>query len=129
MHNNIYRFYIVGAFLSAVSCLARADYNLPLMIFAYILWKKENERLRVLGLFVFTLFVDIIWMLYWIPFWTSGILGDWEKNIHYVVIFTSLANLIVKVLIIISHCSTQKEDIRREFPMVGNFLKFEDSKR
>ena len=30
--------FLVGAFLAAIGCLGRADYNLPVFLFAYIAW-------------------------------------------------------------------------------------------
>jgi len=46
------RLFLLGAFLAAIACLGRADYNLPVFLFAYIAWmymkvslkEPENER-------------------------------------------------------------------------------------
>ena len=84
--------------------------------------------MRVLGLLVVTLFADFIWLLYWIPFWTSGMLGDWEKSIHYAVIFCSAMEVVLKIILIILHCTTQKDAIKKEFPVVEKFFKLEESK-
>jgi hypothetical protein len=31
-------FFLVGAIIGAIGCLGRADYNLPVFLFAYIAW-------------------------------------------------------------------------------------------
>lgn len=31
-------FFLVGAVIGAIGCLGRADYNLPVFLFAYIAW-------------------------------------------------------------------------------------------
>ena len=36
--NNIF---LAGAIIGALSCFARADYNLPLYAFLYLLWDKD----------------------------------------------------------------------------------------
>lgn len=33
--------FIAGAIIGALSCFARADYNLPLYAFLYLLWDKD----------------------------------------------------------------------------------------
>lgn len=32
--------FLVGALLGAIGCLSRADYNLPIFLFAYITWSQ-----------------------------------------------------------------------------------------
>ena len=36
--------FLVGAAFSCLQSLARADYNLPLMVFAYLTWNLERVR-------------------------------------------------------------------------------------
>ena len=46
------KLFLAGAFLGAIGCLSRADYNLPIFLFAYIAWNylrvgfkfKSNHR-------------------------------------------------------------------------------------
>ena len=38
------KIFLVGAVLGAIGCLARADYNLPIFLFAYIAWSYLNVR-------------------------------------------------------------------------------------
>lgn len=44
-----------------------------------------------------TLVADACWVFYWAPIWRSEELGDFEKGIHGLVIFTSMIGFIVKV--------------------------------
>ena len=39
------RIFLCGAFLGAIGCLGRADYNLPVFLFAYIAWIYMNVTL------------------------------------------------------------------------------------
>ena len=41
--NNIF---LAGAIIGALSCFARADYNLPLYAFLYLLWDKDPVSTR-----------------------------------------------------------------------------------
>ena len=41
LEKHLHRIFIVGAILGALSCFARADYNLPLYAFLYIMWDQE----------------------------------------------------------------------------------------
>ncbi len=38
------KLYIGASSLAALSCLARADFNLPLFIFVYLLWDKDPVK-------------------------------------------------------------------------------------
>lgn len=38
------KLFLGGALLGAIGCLARADYNLPLFLFAYIAWNYLRVR-------------------------------------------------------------------------------------
>jgi hypothetical protein len=38
---HLHRIFVAGAILGALSCFARADYNLPLYAFLYIMWDQD----------------------------------------------------------------------------------------
>lgn len=44
MKNKEKRLFLVIVFLAAFSCFGRADYNLPLFIFSYVLWDLRSEK-------------------------------------------------------------------------------------
>ena len=50
---------------------------------------------------IITWFVDLIWMVYWIPHWTSDEMKDWQKGLHTFVIFFSVVNFLLKMVVII----------------------------
>lgn len=45
MLNHITKILIVGIIGSIITCLGRADYNLPLFLFSYMLWEFEKVRI------------------------------------------------------------------------------------
>ena len=44
-----------------------------------------------------TLIADLSWILFWAPLWRSDRVGDFERGIHGLVIFTSMIGFIIKV--------------------------------
>ena len=45
---HLHRMFLAGAILGAISCFARADYNLPMFAFLYIMWDQDNVSYRFL---------------------------------------------------------------------------------
>ena len=39
--SNLPKMYIIASGIAALSCLARADFNLPLFIFVYLMWQHD----------------------------------------------------------------------------------------
>ena len=39
---HLHRMFLAGAVLGALACFARADYNLPLYAFLYIMWDQDD---------------------------------------------------------------------------------------
>ena len=109
----IQRLFLISAFIASLTCFARPDYNLPLYIFTYMAWGlqrveiffynyikyEQSQKGRIAWLLVFTLIIDIIWVLYWATFWGSSSFekGYWENGIHNFVVALSILNLILKV--------------------------------
>ena len=69
-----YNFLVVG-FIALLNCPDRNDYNLPLAIFAYLIWNyphQRSQRHRALWLLIFSEIFDVIWILsVSIGFWGS----------------------------------------------------------
>ena len=63
------------------------------MTFLEIVW----DKILILGLLAITLLVDLIWLIYWGPFWRSDVMRDWERGIHNFVIFMSIIGFLYKV--------------------------------
>ena len=43
---HLHNMFLAGAVFGALSCFARADYNLPLYFFLYIMWDQDDESRR-----------------------------------------------------------------------------------
>lgn len=39
---HLHRIFLAGAIIGALSCFARADYNLPLYAFLYLMWDQDD---------------------------------------------------------------------------------------
>ena len=48
-----------------------------------------------------TLVADLTWILFWAPLWRSDRVGDFERGIHGLVIFTSMIGFIIKVVVVV----------------------------
>ena len=136
------KLFVGAAVLGGISCLARADYNLPLFIFVYFMWShdpvslreknSQKEKLKIMGLILLTIIIDLVWVIYWQSFWSSAALTNWNSTLHSIVIFCSSINIILKVIhllywqIIIFVCMflTEKNTIANDLPGIGKFLKF-----
>jgi hypothetical protein len=63
---------------------------------------------------VVTWIVDLLWMFYWIPHWSSDDLKDLNKGLHQFVIFCSLVNFLMKLAVIAMLALTQRDLITKE---------------
>lgn len=41
LEKHLHRIFLAGAVMGALSCFARADYNLPLYAFLYLMWDQD----------------------------------------------------------------------------------------
>lgn len=39
---HLHNMFLAGAIIAALSCFARADYNLPMFAFLYIMWDQDD---------------------------------------------------------------------------------------
>jgi uncharacterized membrane protein len=39
---HLHNMFLAGAIMAALSCFARADYNLPMFAFLYIMWDQDD---------------------------------------------------------------------------------------
>lgn len=96
--------------LSAVSAFGRPDYNLPLFVFAFMIWDfpkvlkyshHKSQHTRVIYLLIFSTFIDTIYLIYWGMLWHSKLFQEYayDNLIHEIVLDVSIAILVVKVLI------------------------------
>lgn len=105
--NKIHYIMVLGAFIASINTFARADFNFILYLYMFYIWilmekEKESqaqEKLSFFYILIFSLFIDLIWCLYWGNKWGS-IIDDQEKGIHNLVLTLSWIGIIVKIIII-----------------------------
>jgi hypothetical protein len=106
---------VAGAILGALSCFARADYNLPLYAFLYIMWDSEVEnKVKLIILLVVTWIVDLLWLIYWVPYWNSDDMKDSQKTLHNIVALFSITNFLMKLAVIIMVGMTNKDNLKKQ---------------
>jgi hypothetical protein len=74
-------------------------------------------------LLVVTWVVDLLWMFYWIPHWSSDEMKDWQRGLHNFVIFISFVNFIMKLAVIAMLWLTQREFIKKNVAALQNDIK------
>jgi uncharacterized membrane protein len=74
-------------------------------------------------LLVVTWVVDLLWMFYWIPHWSSDEMKDWQRGLHNFVIFISFVNFIMKLAVIAMLWLTQREFIQKNVAALQNDIK------
>ena len=107
---------MVGAVLGALACFVRPDYNLPLYMFIYIMRKNTQictggEKIKILVLMFITWIVDLVWLLYWSPFYRSDKMRDWEYGIHMFTIIIVIIEFIYKLIMMVIIGLVDREDI------------------
>ena len=48
LEKHLHRIFLAGAVFGALSCFARADYNLPLYAFLYLMWDQDQVNPNIL---------------------------------------------------------------------------------
>ena len=66
--------FLVIVFIACFTCFSRADYNLILFAFAFILWdKNDDQKTRLIYLMVFSFINDLVWLIYWTSYWEKDV--------------------------------------------------------
>ena len=97
--------FLVQAIIACFTCYARPDYNLPLFLFAYILWDAKEKltdnyvhKFRLTIMFIISLIVDLVWIIYWGCFWGEDAFDNaWNSGLHTFVLLMSIINFVIKV--------------------------------
>ena len=108
---------IAGAVLGAFACFVRPDYNLPLYMFIYVMRRMTlseigQEKIKMLVLMFITWVIDLVWLLYWAPFFRSDKMRDWEYGIHMFTIFIVIVEFIFKLIMMIIVVLVDQADLR-----------------
>ena len=70
-----------------------------------------------------TWFVDLIWMVYWIPHWNSDEMKDWQKGLHNFVILFSVVNFLMKLAVLVMLGFTQRDTLKTKMTQMQNMRK------
>ena len=110
---HLHRMFLAGAILGALSCFARADFNLPLYAFLYIMWDQDdNNKLKLMLLLAITFLGDFLWLVYWVPHWWSDEGSKLQSGLHNFVIFCSFANFLLKLVVLGTLATVKAEDLK-----------------
>ena len=63
----------------------------------------QDEKVKIILLMVVTWLADLVWLLYWGPFWNSDDMKGWQEGIHFFVLTTSTIGFLLKVSLDASH--------------------------
>ena len=100
--------FISSAIIACFTSYARADYNLPLFLFAFLLWDSKTQintcithRSRLTLLFIFSSIIDLVWLIYWGSYWGDDAFNNAEvSGLNSFVIVISVINFIIKLILI-----------------------------
>ena len=98
--NNPTMLFTIGVGLGALSCFSRADYNLPFFAFLAIMWDSDdNEKAKIRFLLLLTTFVDILWLMFWVPYYHDAEMVKWNYGLHMFVVVVSILEIFLKFAI------------------------------
>ena len=55
---------------------------------------------------------DFLWLVYWVPHWWSADMVKWNAGLHTFVILCSFANFVLKLVVIGTLATVNKEDLK-----------------
>lgn len=93
--------FLAIALLAFLNCPDRSDFNLPLSIFAFILWnhKPHFQKHRILWLLLFSIVCDAVWILVVsVGEWTENTQGNRLRGLTQAL---SIVNLCYKAILLI----------------------------
>ena len=61
---------------------------------------SQNDKFKLFVLASVSVLADIVWLLYYVPFWMSDYMAKWNAGLHFAVVTCSLANVVLKIIIL-----------------------------
>ena len=114
---NIKYIFILGAIISGINTLARADYNFVLYLYLLYAWAfMENEKIQnqdkvhLFYLLFYSCLIDLFWCLFW-----GGKWEDVTTLVHEITIIFSWIGLLVKIFAILFIGLLEYKQIREHF--------------
>ncbi|KAL4448718.1 hypothetical protein ABPG74_012807 [Tetrahymena malaccensis] len=98
--------FLIIAWISAVCCLIRTDFNFAFALFGYYLWISRGDKANSMMLIIMNgvlVLVDIIWLIAVANVWTSTSDNKAWNSLHGLHVFAlllSILNVILKAVII-----------------------------
>ncbi|CAD8110572.1 unnamed protein product [Paramecium sonneborni] len=125
---------IFGILTSLISSFGRADYNLPLFIFAAFLWEFQKFHTRIIYILFFSFIIDFVYAIYWHNSWSRFKILETKIDsiLHLIVIITAMINMIVKIVVMLLSAVNDNEVKRNLFPgaikdNLINFITFKNT--
>ena len=108
---NYFRFnFLIVALIAIMNCANRNDYNLPLGIFAFLIWNYPYERSqkhRIIWMFIFSIICDLLWFLI-ISVGEWGEVGG-QNSLKTLTQVLSIINFVYKIGIVVFAIVKQEE--------------------
>ena len=115
--------FLAGCIFGALACFGRADYNLPLYAFLYVMWDQDdNDKVMLMLLIAITFLGDLLWLFYWCPHWWSTEMGKVQAGMHNFVILCSFANFLLKLIVMGTLATVNKADLQNRVGQIQNQL-------
>ena len=71
-----------------------------------------QEKIKMLVLMFITWVIDLVWLLYWAPFFRSDKMRDWEYGIHMFTIVIVIIEFIFKLVMMVVVVLVDQADLR-----------------
>ena len=61
----------------------------------------QNEKGKIRLLLLLTTVVDVLWLMFWVPYYNDAEMAKWNYGLHMFVVATSIAEIALKAVIFI----------------------------
>ena len=129
---HLHRIFLASAIFAALSCFSRADYNLPMYAFLYLMWDQDdvssfqlhtfvqNDKVKLMALMVVTFIGDFLWMFYWVPHYWSTEMSKYQSGLHTFVILCTFINWIMKLAVLVMLGVTKENELKNSIGKLRN---------
>lgn len=115
--------YLSGALIAAFNTFCRPDYNFIVYLYMFYIWKfmgdneeiQSKQKLSSFFILIYSLFIDIIYSIYWGSKWGS-LEKDSESGIHSLVLILSWIGILVKIVVIVMIGVIEWDNIKTSMP-------------
>jgi len=72
----------------------------------------QNDKLKLFLLISVSVIADVVWLLYYVPFWMSDQMAKWNAGVHSAVVFCSIADVVLKIIILGVLATVKSDDLK-----------------